>query len=611
MGFEFVETDEGRIKVELMPGDGNCLLSAICHQLYKFRVGSIDHKTLIREYRKKIVTFLRENMHVDSVRNSVLSRIFEDMPELVELTESQKFEEFFQYIDQDGVWGGEETIVATMLMLNVRIVIHREGGIKVVLSDINKNNTEIDEINIVYRLGEHARTYTHYDSLYISKKELQLGEGGVDSSAEKVDLKDDLESIDKSVRTNDDCDTVMGEVDIPARICNGSIDQNSQDNIPTVFKLHETKKTVSEKSTKNTLMRKVVLGSLYIEYFEFNLNNIPRIETIIVEQKLDICCVQGYFTKFFRLDSLVESYKVLMSKSTKSILIYKNRLFGWIRNTEGTVQSDGIDIFALTVTQYKIVSLIILWDLNELSLTKIRQMLKNKNTYIVICGYVPRIIGHHLFYNFGNEKKVDFIKNIKPNKLKGMKIFAAFNSLQETEIKRKHSWYYRAQAMLTSLKNELSVKAQLKLFHIPNDKVKEACTKNKVIINNTNKECKSNADAHFQQTVGRRGFFVTQGLKSTISSLDVRDCNYIGNNDEINEVSWNVRGCVESIFDRTKRCIGLETYKKTRNMKWGNVCNIIIRSPTKTKHIHLSPKRKSLFRNSRVVRKPFNKKTLI
>lgn len=39
-----VEIAEGISLIAIMPGDGNCLYSAICHQLYGFTVGSSAHK---------------------------------------------------------------------------------------------------------------------------------------------------------------------------------------------------------------------------------------------------------------------------------------------------------------------------------------------------------------------------------------------------------------------------------------------------------------------------------------------------------------------------------------------------------------------------------------
>lgn len=101
--------------------DGNCLFSALAHQLECHKIGSIEHKLATANLRKKVVEHIQNN--IDQYAQTLKYR-YSDGGDV------QKSGSEFISTDlcKEGVWGGSETLVATTQLFEVNIVVFNENG---------------------------------------------------------------------------------------------------------------------------------------------------------------------------------------------------------------------------------------------------------------------------------------------------------------------------------------------------------------------------------------------------------------------------------------------------------------------------------------------------
>lgn len=163
---EFVQTNQGQIKVARIAGDGNCLFGAICNQLFGLNIDSKQHKEKVRSLRREVVNYIRIHALEDRVKNCIICRTWDDLPHLSSSNYETQIREFTDFLSVEGNWGGEETVLAASNIFKTDIIIHFEKGNPIKVSPQNAPTVMV--ISIVYRLQDKnspTLCYNHYDSL--------------------------------------------------------------------------------------------------------------------------------------------------------------------------------------------------------------------------------------------------------------------------------------------------------------------------------------------------------------------------------------------------------------------------------------------------------------
>lgn len=180
-----IENPINTLTVAKIIGDGNCLPSAICHQLFHDPIGSMEHKRKTKDLRANVVDYILKPENFPSYEHTLKGRIYElkNRDEIIDMTTECKL--FVRHgLSRDGCWAGYEFIVAASKIHHVNIFVFNENG------DFYLSNSS-DEIYsktiaLAFRLNYKKDGYNHYDSV-----------GEIDSNllyavAEKVKLKPKL-----------------------------------------------------------------------------------------------------------------------------------------------------------------------------------------------------------------------------------------------------------------------------------------------------------------------------------------------------------------------------------------------------------------------------------
>lgn len=159
-----IANDIKTITVSPILPDGNCLLGAICHQIYHDPIGSTAHRNKINELRKNVVKHILDPENYPSYEHSLKDRIYENKKKssdaIGDMTQECKL--FVRHgLSRDRYWCGYETIAAAAEMLDVNILVFNEEG-DVYLPSSNVQ-THSKTIALAYRLNNGR--YNHYDSV--------------------------------------------------------------------------------------------------------------------------------------------------------------------------------------------------------------------------------------------------------------------------------------------------------------------------------------------------------------------------------------------------------------------------------------------------------------
>lgn len=112
--------------------DGNCLFGAICNQIFKLDVRSRQHSEKVRGLRCEVVNYLRANSRETRVKNCIICRISEDLPQFSGQDYPSQVIAFTDFLSKDGNWGGEETVMAVSNIFKANITIYFERGASIV-----------------------------------------------------------------------------------------------------------------------------------------------------------------------------------------------------------------------------------------------------------------------------------------------------------------------------------------------------------------------------------------------------------------------------------------------------------------------------------------------
>lgn len=109
-----------------MGADGNCLFSAICHQLKSVSRGSEALKLNTSESRSDCVEYMKNNL--DKYERDIRDRIQEKFPGKINLTLEDCGKFLDEHLSKNSSWRGSETFKALADMLKINIVVFSEKG---------------------------------------------------------------------------------------------------------------------------------------------------------------------------------------------------------------------------------------------------------------------------------------------------------------------------------------------------------------------------------------------------------------------------------------------------------------------------------------------------
>lgn len=127
--FDFQLKDDAlaTIHVTAIKKDGNCLFSALAHQIFHVKLNSSEHEKATMDLRQESVNYIKGNFH--EFAHDIRGRVLDKMPS----TKTQDIEKectFFinQCLTRAGCWGGFESIKAISKLHKINILIFCENG---------------------------------------------------------------------------------------------------------------------------------------------------------------------------------------------------------------------------------------------------------------------------------------------------------------------------------------------------------------------------------------------------------------------------------------------------------------------------------------------------
>lgn len=155
-----MEGESCLIKTRIIPKDGNCLYTAIVHQLYGNDNDLPEIMNLSKKLRAQIVAYISENF--STFKLALEQHVFDEFRVDSDDTE-EKCKEIISKLSRDGCWGGHESLVAATMLFNINILIVYEGGYFIYNEpfDMNRKRT----ILLAYRKNKNSIQHTHYESI--------------------------------------------------------------------------------------------------------------------------------------------------------------------------------------------------------------------------------------------------------------------------------------------------------------------------------------------------------------------------------------------------------------------------------------------------------------
>lgn len=164
MMYHWYRTEQWKVKVCCIPGDGNCLFSSLCHQLHGWPLNSEAHLAGTTRLREVIVMYIWDNRNNMRITNAIIARISDEWPTSNSLSYEDKVRLVLSYLSVSGNWGGEESLVAFMEIFNMAVSVYYQQSM--VLQFRPRSNEPLRNLAIFYRLRPGYRnTYNHYDSV--------------------------------------------------------------------------------------------------------------------------------------------------------------------------------------------------------------------------------------------------------------------------------------------------------------------------------------------------------------------------------------------------------------------------------------------------------------
>lgn len=157
----YVTLNDMQCIVQPIPNDGNCLFGAAAHQLFNFNVNTAIHRAMVNTLREMVVSFLRANIRSLNFTEVIKLRVQEEYPMLLEENEEITALNFLQLLQEDGTYGGPESLLAIATIFECDIEIYRERGYHTTVTIEGAQHSS--RIGLVFRGSVDA--WNHYDSL--------------------------------------------------------------------------------------------------------------------------------------------------------------------------------------------------------------------------------------------------------------------------------------------------------------------------------------------------------------------------------------------------------------------------------------------------------------
>lgn len=148
-------------------GDGNCLLAAIVHQIFRMPIDSAEHKAATIKLRRDIVEYILHPDNFDEFKFTLQGRVYETKKksQIIDMVAESKH--FVQNVlSKNGFWAGHESIIAASRIHSVNIIIFDESGSYYLANDAKTIYNQT--IALGYRIGEKKGNEIiriHYDSV--------------------------------------------------------------------------------------------------------------------------------------------------------------------------------------------------------------------------------------------------------------------------------------------------------------------------------------------------------------------------------------------------------------------------------------------------------------
>lgn len=152
VNFNISKSVSSNVQVIEIAKDGNCLFSAFAHQLFCIKVNSSDHIKHSKEMRRRAVEFITDNLC--DFRHDIIGR-----------TNDQKnVESFVMQLQNDGFWGGLESLRAGSIIFKANIIIFNDIGD--VYSTFSLKSPFSEIVLLSYRCAETGGSErNHYESV--------------------------------------------------------------------------------------------------------------------------------------------------------------------------------------------------------------------------------------------------------------------------------------------------------------------------------------------------------------------------------------------------------------------------------------------------------------
>lgn len=168
----------GTIKVAKMKPDGNCLFSALTHQLFYLKVDSKEHQTATMDIRQKSAVYIKENFSLFA--HAIKGRVLEHNNNALDVDVNTASSLLVnQLLPKSGYWGGFESMKAISLLYKINILIFSEDGdfyfangfnadhersVFLAFRDANKLETKAKNSNNAKK-KKNSSPKNHYDSV--------------------------------------------------------------------------------------------------------------------------------------------------------------------------------------------------------------------------------------------------------------------------------------------------------------------------------------------------------------------------------------------------------------------------------------------------------------
>lgn len=168
MHFQLEKDQVRNISVVPTNADGNCLFSALTHQLFKFPMNSKQHNKQMKTLREDVVKHILLPENFPKFQFNLQDRVYQ-IKQKSKISDIKSECELYvkNVLSKSGQWGGIETINAVSSMYKTNLAVFNEfGPCYIIKSDSNPFN---QTLLIAYRYGQNAagkRELNHYDSVF-------------------------------------------------------------------------------------------------------------------------------------------------------------------------------------------------------------------------------------------------------------------------------------------------------------------------------------------------------------------------------------------------------------------------------------------------------------